>query len=82
MLFYSLDVTEAVMWQPAAMRLAEIMGIHKLGSNAETMPQWDDLAFPTGPSFRKRQLCCRAWHALLFTDGLFSMDFGFSKCKI
>ena len=81
-LFYSLEVTEGLIWQPAAMRLAELLGIHKLGSDPTTMPTWDDLAFPTGPSFRKRQLCCRAWHALLFTDGLFSLDFGFSTCTL
>lgn len=38
------------------------------------MPEWDDLAFPTGPSSIKRQMCCHVWHMLGFLDASFASE--------
>ena len=61
--WYTANRNEGVVWLAGAVRIAQLLGIHRLGSDQATMPDWDDLAFPTGPSSVKRQLCARGWYS-------------------
>lgn len=80
---YSLSVTLLYVWFSAnrneglvllasAMRIAQVLNLGSLGEDQKTMPPWEDLAFPTGPSVLKRQLSCRVWAHLCFLDNTFS----------
>ncbi|KAI5479563.1 cell cycle control protein, Cwf22 [Pseudohyphozyma bogoriensis] len=50
-------------------RIAQLMGLHKLGEDLKTMPP-DDPAFPPGCNSVKRQTAIRGFNSLLFLDWL------------
>lgn len=70
--WFSANRNEGLVTLAAAMRIAQVLGLGSLGEDQKTMPPWEDLAFPTGPSVLKRQLCCRVWAHLCFLDNTFS----------
>lgn len=65
----------------AAIRIAQLMELDRLGSHQEIMPKWDDLAFPTGPSSVKRQVCCRIFWNLMFLDAAWSTNKARPSCE-
>ncbi|ORY84680.1 hypothetical protein BCR35DRAFT_302998, partial [Leucosporidium creatinivorum] len=58
-------------WVASAIRVAQRMGLHRLGSNPETMPP-DDPALPPGKNSLKREMCIRLFHSLVNIDSLLS----------
>ncbi|ORY80238.1 hypothetical protein BCR35DRAFT_304422 [Leucosporidium creatinivorum] len=50
-----------------AVRIAQILGLHQLGSSDEIMPP-DDPAWPPGKNSMKRQAAIRLWSTLTFID--------------
>lgn len=54
-----------------AVRIAQILGLHQLGSSDESMPP-DDLAWPPGKNSMKRQAAIRLWGVLVFIDSMSS----------
>ncbi|KII86974.1 hypothetical protein PLICRDRAFT_276408 [Plicaturopsis crispa FD-325 SS-3] len=54
-------------WLAAAIRLAQMMGLHKLGNDTAIMPP-NDLAFPPRPSGLRREMGVRLWNFLLLLD--------------
>ncbi|OJJ45899.1 hypothetical protein ASPZODRAFT_133766 [Penicilliopsis zonata CBS 506.65] len=54
-------------WTALAIRTAQVMGLHVLGSDPERMPP-DDPAWPPGKNAVKRHLALRTWTALQWVD--------------
>ncbi|KAJ5628499.1 hypothetical protein N7490_010727 [Penicillium lividum] len=54
-------------WNALAIRTAQLMGLHRLGSNPETMPP-DDPAWPPGKNAVKRHMGLRVWMMLQWAD--------------
>ncbi|KAK9894355.1 hypothetical protein P389DRAFT_197652 [Cystobasidium minutum MCA 4210] len=54
-------------WLAIAIRSAQMMGLHSLGSDPEVMPP-DDPAWPPGKNAFKRQLALRLWANLQWAD--------------
>ncbi|GAA5928564.1 uncharacterized protein JCM15063_003911 [Sporobolomyces koalae] len=61
--------SQLVVWLAGAIRLAQVLGLHLLGSNPETMPP-EDPAFPPGRNSVKREMCKRIWSVLVYQDWL------------
>ncbi|GAA5911475.1 uncharacterized protein JCM6883_005771 [Sporobolomyces salmoneus] len=61
--------SQLVVWLAGAIRLAQVLGLHLLGSNPETMPP-EDPAFPPGRSSVKREMAKRLWAVLVYQDWL------------
>ncbi|GAA5884601.1 hypothetical protein JCM16303_003676, partial [Sporobolomyces ruberrimus] len=61
--------SQLVVWLSGAIRLAQVLGLHLLGSNPETMPP-EDPAFPPGRSSVKREMAKRLWAVLVYQDWL------------
>ncbi|GAA5995967.1 uncharacterized protein JCM10292_004861 [Rhodotorula paludigena] len=58
-------------WAASAIRVAQRMGLHRLGSNPQTMPP-DDPALPPGSNACKRESAIRLWHHLVNIDSWLS----------
>ncbi|TNY19628.1 hypothetical protein DMC30DRAFT_447750 [Rhodotorula diobovata] len=58
-------------WAASAFRVAQRMGLHRLGSDPQTMPP-DDPALPPGCNAVKRQSAVRLWHHLVNIDSWLS----------
>ncbi|KAJ5730331.1 uncharacterized protein N7483_004839 [Penicillium malachiteum] len=54
-------------WNALAIRTAQLMGLHRLGNNPETMPP-DDPAWPPGKNAVKRYMALRVWMMLQWAD--------------
>ncbi|GAA5958019.1 hypothetical protein JCM21900_004747 [Sporobolomyces salmonicolor] len=61
--------SQLVVWLAGAIRLAQVLNLHLLGSNPETMPP-DDPAFPPGRNSLKREMAKRLWAVLVYQDWL------------
>lgn len=61
---------QLVTWLAGAIRLAQVLGLHLLGCNPETMPPQDDPAFPPGKNSFKRESAKRLWGVLVYQDWL------------
>ncbi|GAA5825755.1 hypothetical protein JCM11251_000359 [Rhodosporidiobolus azoricus] len=61
--------SQLAMWLSGAIRLAQVLGLHRLGSNPETMPP-DDPAWPPGKNSLKREMAKRLWAVLVYQDWL------------
>jgi len=62
-----LNTTQLVIWLGAAMRIAQLKGLHRLGSDPNKMPE-EDAAWPTGPNCLKREMAKRLWIRLVLLD--------------
>ncbi|GAA5916616.1 uncharacterized protein JCM6883_007137 [Sporobolomyces salmoneus] len=58
-------------WFASAVRVAQRLGIHRLGSNPQTMPP-DDPALPPGSNSLKREMAARLFHHLVNIDSFLS----------
>ncbi|BGP50795.1 hypothetical protein JCM10450v2_006721 [Rhodotorula kratochvilovae] len=58
-------------WAASAFRVAQRMGLHRLGSDPKTMPP-DDPALPPGCNAFKREMAVRLWHHLVNIDSWLS----------
>ncbi|GAA5931501.1 hypothetical protein JCM1841_003556 [Sporobolomyces salmonicolor] len=58
-------------WAASAIRVAQRMGLHRLGSNPQTMPP-DDPALPPGTNSLKREMAVRLFHHLVNVDSWLS----------
>ncbi|GAA5853704.1 hypothetical protein JCM8547_007418 [Rhodosporidiobolus lusitaniae] len=58
-------------WVSSAIRIAQRLGLHRLGSNPETMPP-DDPALPPGSNSLKRETAVRLFHNLVNIDSWLS----------
>ncbi|KAK4704674.1 hypothetical protein P7C70_g1528, partial [Phenoliferia sp. Uapishka_3] len=58
-------------WAASAIRIAQRMGIHRLGTNPEIMPP-DDPALPPGKNSHKREMGVRLFNMLVCIDSLLS----------
>ncbi|GEM07470.1 zn(2)-C6 fungal-type transcription factor [Rhodotorula toruloides] len=65
------EPSQRVVWLSAAIRLAQVLKLHQLGSNPDTMPP-DDPAFPPGKNSIKREMAKRLWAVLVYQDWLFA----------
>lgn len=63
------DLITVYTWLSPAIRLAQLLGLHKLGNDPTVMPV-DDPAFPPGRSAIKRETAKRIWSYLLTSDWL------------
>ncbi|KAK4051134.1 hypothetical protein OIV83_002956 [Microbotryomycetes sp. JL201] len=61
--------SQLVTWLSVAIRIAQVLGLHQLGSNAEVMPP-DDPALPPGKNSHKRETAKRLWAVLVYQDWL------------
>ncbi|KAK4702031.1 hypothetical protein P7C70_g4194, partial [Phenoliferia sp. Uapishka_3] len=59
--------SQLVVWLAGAIKIAQVLGLHLLGSNSETMPV-DDPAWPPGRNSMKRESAKRLWACLLYQD--------------
>ncbi|KAL8281363.1 hypothetical protein RQP46_006397 [Phenoliferia psychrophenolica] len=59
--------SQLVVWLAGAIKIAQVLGLHLLGSNSETMPL-DDPAWPPGRNSLKRESGKRLWACLLYQD--------------
>ncbi|BGP15860.1 hypothetical protein JCM10213v2_003849 [Rhodosporidiobolus nylandii] len=57
------------LWLAGAIRLAQVLGLHLLGNNPETMPP-EDPAWPPGRNSLKREMAKRLWAVLVYQDWL------------
>lgn len=67
-------------WAASAIRVAQRMSLHRLGSDPQTMPP-DDPALPPGQNSLKRQMAVRLWHHLVNIDAWLSDSPAF-RCYI
>lgn len=58
-------------WAASAFRVAQRMGLHRLGPDPQRMPP-DDPALPPGCNSLKRELAVRLWHHLVNIDSWLS----------
>ncbi|KAM0750228.1 hypothetical protein T439DRAFT_326177 [Meredithblackwellia eburnea MCA 4105] len=58
-------------WAASAIRVAQRLGLHRLGTNPETMPP-DDPALPPGKNSLKREMGVRLFNMLVCIDSLLS----------
>ncbi|GAA6038341.1 hypothetical protein JCM8097_003955 [Rhodosporidiobolus ruineniae] len=58
-------------WVASAIRVAQRLGLHRLGSNPQTMPP-DDPALPPGSNSVKRETAVRLWRHLVNIDSWLS----------
>ncbi|GEM12376.1 zn(2)-C6 fungal-type transcription factor [Rhodotorula toruloides] len=58
-------------WAASAFRVAQRMGLHRLGSDPQKMPL-DDPALPPGCNSLKREMAVRLWHHLVNIDSWLS----------
>lgn len=58
-------------WAASAFRVAQRMGLHRLGSDPQKMPP-DDPALPPGCNSLKREMAVRLWHHLVNIDSWLS----------
>lgn len=58
-------------WFASAVRVAQRLGLHRLGSRDETMPP-DDPALPPGSNSLKREMAVRLFHHLVNVDSFLS----------
>ncbi|KAI5480447.1 C6 transcription factor [Pseudohyphozyma bogoriensis] len=63
------QVSKFMAWLAGAIRIAQLLGLHKLGDDPETMPL-DDPSWPPGKNSVKRQSALRLFGSLLFMDWL------------
>ncbi|CEQ42906.1 SPOSA6832_04777 [Sporobolomyces salmonicolor] len=69
-------------WAASAIRVAQRMGLHRLGSNPQTMPP-DDPALPPGTNSLKREMAVRLFHHLVNVDSWLSDSPSFRcYCKL
>ncbi|GAA6060062.1 hypothetical protein JCM10212_003023 [Sporobolomyces blumeae] len=61
--------SQLVVWLAGAIRLAQVLNLHLLGSNPEMMPP-EDPAFPPGRNSIKREMAKRLWAVLVYQDWL------------
>jgi hypothetical protein len=61
------DPSERLVWLAASVRLAYSLGLHRLGSKADTMPM-DDAAFPKGKNSLKREMAKRIFSIIVYQD--------------
>ncbi|KAM0787632.1 hypothetical protein ACM66B_003697 [Microbotryomycetes sp. NB124-2] len=61
--------SQLVTWLSVAIRTAQVLGLHQLGSNPEVMPP-DDPALPPGKNSLKRETAKRLWAVLVYQDWL------------
>ncbi|KAJ7679161.1 hypothetical protein DFH06DRAFT_1165857 [Mycena polygramma] len=62
--------TSFFVWLAAATRICQLLGLHRLGSDPDTMPP-DDPALPAQPCLLKRELAKRIWFFCLVHDWMF-----------
>ncbi|KAJ7096594.1 hypothetical protein B0H15DRAFT_825680 [Mycena belliarum] len=62
--------TSFFVWLSAATRIAQLLGLHRLGSDPKTMPL-DDPGLPAPPCVLKRELAKRIWFFCLVHDWMF-----------
>jgi len=67
-------------WAASAYRVAQRMGLHRLGSDPQAMPP-DDPALPPGSNAVKREVAVRLWHHLVNIDSWLS-DSPVSRCYV
>ncbi|GAA5988863.1 hypothetical protein JCM10908_006203 [Rhodotorula pacifica] len=67
-------------WAASAIRVAQRMSLHRLGSDPQIMPP-DDPALPPGQNSLKRQMAVRLWHHLVNIDAWLSDSPAF-RCYI
>lgn len=67
-------------WAASAIRVAQRLGLHRLGHNPETMPP-DDPACPGGKNSHKREMCVRLFNTLILVDSLLSDSTSF-RCYV
>lgn len=65
------QATRALSWLASGIRIAQIMGLHTLGTSAEQMPI-DDAAWPAGKNSMKREVALKGWWNLFFLDSMLS----------
>ncbi|GAA5995049.1 hypothetical protein JCM5350_004225 [Sporobolomyces pararoseus] len=58
-------------WFASAVRVAQRLGLHRLGSDPQTMPP-DDPALPPGSNSLKREMAVRLFHHLVNVDAFLS----------
>ncbi|GAA6053624.1 hypothetical protein JCM3770_001564 [Rhodotorula araucariae] len=58
-------------WAASAFRVAQRMGLHRLGTDPQSMPP-DDPALPPGSNALKREMAVRLWHHLVNIDSWLS----------
>ncbi|KAK4056814.1 hypothetical protein OIO90_002063 [Microbotryomycetes sp. JL221] len=61
--------SQLVTWLAVAIRIAQVLGLHQLGSNPEVTPP-DDPALPPGKNSLKRETAKRLWAVLVYQDWL------------
>lgn len=62
-----LNTTHFAIWLAAALRIAQLKGLHRLGDDPHKMPD-EDPAWPAGPNSLKRELAKRLWIRLVLLD--------------
>lgn len=62
-----LNTTHFAIWLSAALRIAQLKGLHRLGDDPHKMPD-DDPAWPSGSNCLKRELGKRLWIRLVLLD--------------
>ncbi|KAI5474464.1 Zn(2)-C6 fungal-type transcription factor [Pseudohyphozyma bogoriensis] len=67
-------------WAASGIRVAQRLGLHRLGSNSETMPP-DDPALPPGKNSLKRETAVRLFNILVVIDSLLSDSSSF-RCYL
>ncbi|SGZ02009.1 BQ5605_C033g11180 [Microbotryum silenes-dioicae] len=67
-------------WAASGIRIAQRMGLHRLGSNPRTMPP-DDPALPPGVNSLKRETAVRVFNYLVLIDSFLS-DSAVFRCYI
>lgn len=58
-------------WVASGIRVAQRLGLHRLGHNPQTMPP-DDPALPPGKNAMKRDMAVRLWNQLVVIDSFLS----------
>lgn len=58
-------------WLSVAIRICEMLGLHKLGTSSSIMPV-DDAAWPVAPCALKRELAKRVWWVTIAQEWMFS----------
>lgn len=75
--YLGLETPSFFIWLGAAMRIAQLLGLHKLGSDSNTMPRdHEDPAWPVQPCALKREMGKRIWHFGASLDQLFATRAG------
>lgn len=75
--YLGLETPSFFIWLGAAMRIAQLLGLHKLGSDPSIMPRdHEDPAWPVQACSLKREMAKRIWHFGASLDQLFATRAG------